>query len=135
MASDLEAVLQACRQAEREQALFYRSLAAQAEDAGDGALAERLQELHADEQHHLSRLTARLLETGAAPADLAGVRARAVPLGAWETAARRRERDEVERYAILLEQQLDPTTRALAEEILATERKHAEFLGGKWTPA
>lgn len=128
-------LLQLCRAAEREQALFYRALAAAAEEAGDPALAERLQELHADEQHHLSRLTARLLELGAAPDDLAAARIAAPPFRAWETAARLRERAEVKRYGELLEHDLEPATRALVSEILATERKHAELLRGKWTPA
>jgi rubrerythrin len=132
---DVPAMLQMCREAEKEQALFYRSLAVAAEEAGDAGLAERFQELHADEQHHLSRLTARLLELGAVPAELGHVRASGVPLHAWETAARRRERDEVKRYTILLEQRLDDATLALATEILGVERRHAEVLGGKWTPA
>jgi rubrerythrin len=135
MTSDIESVLQVCRAAEREQALFYRSLAGRAEEAGDAGLAERLQELHADEQHHLSRLTARLLELGAAPEDLGRIAPPGVPLAVWEAAARRRERDEVKRYATFAEQALDPATRALVEEILGVERKHAELLAGKWTPA
>jgi len=56
----LEALHEA-RAAEKEQAAFYRRLAAEAEALGDDALAERLNGLHADEQHHLSRLTARSL--------------------------------------------------------------------------
>lgn len=135
MLSDPTDVLRMCCEAEKGQALFYRSLAARAEDSGDAELAERLQELHADEQHHVSRLTARLLELGAAPPDLAHLRASDVPLRGWERIAKRREREEVERYSALLMQDLDPRTRALAEEILATESKHAELLGGKWTPA
>ncbi len=67
MTSDLIAALEEARAAEKEQALFYRALAAEAERRGDAALSERYNELHADEQHHLARLTARLLELGAAP--------------------------------------------------------------------
>lgn len=127
--------LQMCRSAEKEQALFYRALAAEAEERGDAERAERLNELHADEQHHLSRLTARLLELGASPAELDSARAQPTPYDAWETIARRRERDEVRRYEILLAQALDEATARLAREILETERHHAEELGGKWTPA
>ena len=62
--------LEQARAAEKAQALFYRALAAEAEARGNERLSERLNELHADEQHHLSRLTARLLELGATPDDL-----------------------------------------------------------------
>ena len=57
-----EALLEASRLREKAQTLFYRALAAQAIAAGDDDASERLNDLHADEQHHLSRLTARLLE-------------------------------------------------------------------------
>ena len=127
--------LHEARAAEKAQALFYRALAAEAEARGDDALSERLNELHADEQHHLSRLTARLLELGAAPADLAHVRPGAAPLDDWEDAARSREHDEVRRYEALLDQEMDDATAALVREILDTERRHAEHLGGKWTAA
>lgn len=135
MPSDVIRILQVCRTAEREQALFYRALASEAESAGDVMLAERLQELHADEQHHLSRLTARLLELGAVPDDLGPAHLAPVSLQQWETIASRRERDEVKRYRVFLEQTVDASTRSLVDEILATEQKHAEVLGGKWTPA
>jgi rubrerythrin len=127
--------LQRARAAEKAQALFYRALAALAEDAGDGALGERLNELHADEQHHLSRLTARLLERGARPAPLDDVRAPAVSLDGWEDAAAAREADEVARYEALAARELDEATAALVAEILETERHHAAGRGGKWTPA
>ncbi len=127
--------LQECRAAEKEQALFYRALAAAAEARGDDALSERFNELHADEQHHVSRLTARLLELGASPAELAPPRADAAALEGWEDEARGREKEEVRRYEALLAGEPDPTTAALAREILETERHHAEELGGKWTPA
>ena len=129
------AALEEARAAEKEQALFYRALAADAEERGDAELAERLNELHADEQHHLSRLTARLLELGAGLADLTGVTAEAVEADRWEAAARIREGAEVLRYERLLEGELDDATRALVEEIVDTERHHAEELGGKWTMA
>jgi rubrerythrin len=123
------------RAAEKDHALFYRSLASQAEDRGDAALSERLNGLHADEQHHLSRLTARLIELGHPLAELEGVRAAAPALDGWEEVARPREQAEVERYEAILGEPLDPHTRALVEEILTTERHHARELGGKWMPA
>jgi rubrerythrin len=134
--SDLTRALERCRAAEKAQALFYRALAAEAEARGDGALGERLNELHADEQHHLSRLTARLLELGAAPADLSHLRPERVGLDEWEGAARAREREEVRRYeALSTAAGLDERTARVVREILETERHHAEELGGKWTPA
>lgn len=135
MPTDLIRALHVCREAEKEQALFYRALAAEAEDRGDGDLGHRLHDLHADEQHHLSRLTARLLELGADAPDLAHVRAQPVPLEEWETAARRREKDEIRRYRVLLEQELDGATDALVRQILEVEEHHVTELGGKWTPA
>jgi rubrerythrin len=127
--------LQACREAEKAQALFYRALAAAAEARGDEALSERFNELHADEQHHLSRLTARLLELGASPADLSGVRPEVPAPEAWEPEARRREEEEVRRYQAFLAGGPEEATAALLREILETETKHAEHLGGKWTRA
>ena len=132
---DLAAALQRAREGEKEQALFYRALAAAAEERGDAALAERFNELHADEQHHLSRLTARLLELGAASRELSA-EAPPVALGGWEAAAEARERGEVARYEALLERGgVDDHTAALLREILDTERHHAAELGGKWTTA
>lgn len=132
---DLTGALERCRAAEKAQALFYRALAAEAEARGDGVLSERLNELHADEQHHLSRLTARLLELGAAPADLSHLRTDRVALDEWEDAARAREREEVRRYEELAAAALDGHTAGVVREILETERHHAEELGGKWTTA
>ena len=132
---DLVASLQRAREAEKEQAVFYRALAAAAEERGDATLAERFNDLHADEQHHLSRLTARLLELEAAPRELPPTVA---PFGldGWEEAAAARERGEVVRYEGLLERGgLDEHTAALLREILDTERHHAAELGGKWTTA
>lgn len=127
--------LQAAREAEKEQALYYRALAAEAENRGDDALSERYNELHADEQHHLSRLTARLLELGASPADLGHVRVSLTGMDGWEPAARLREEAEVLRYQALADEALDAETAGLVAEILETERAHAEHLGGKWTQA
>lgn len=130
--SDPLATLQRLRAAERAQAAFYRALAGRAEAAGVAPLAERLQGLHADEQHHFSRLTARLLELGAAGAPLDPPRQDLPDLSEWEVVAREREQAEVREYASLLAAELDDHTRALVEEILTAERKHAELLGGKW---
>jgi rubrerythrin len=132
---ELVASLQRAREGEKEQALFYRALAAAAEERGDAALAERFNDLHADEQHHLSRLTARLLELGAQPSELQPL---APPFGleGWEEVAEARERGEVARYEGLLERGgMDGHTGALLREILDTERHHAAELGGKWTTA
>lgn len=135
MSFELVGALEACREAEKEQALFYRGLATLAEEVGEGELANRFQELHADEQHHLSRLTARLVELGHLPADLSAVRGQAAEVVGWEEVARRREVDETRRYERLLGHPLDPQTRALLESIVEVERRHAEQLGGKWTMA
>jgi rubrerythrin len=135
MQPDLIHALEEARAAEKAQALFYRALAAEAEERGDEALSERLNELHADEQHHVSRLTARLMELGAAPAEL-GARSEPAMLEGWEGAARLREEAEVTYYLALLARGFaDGQTAALLGEILETERHHAEELGGKWTPA
>lgn len=131
----VSAALQAAREAEKEQALFYRALAAQAEERGDAVLSERFNELHADEQHHLSRLTARLLELGETPAALDHVRPRPAAMDTWEADARLREKAEVARYTELAALPLDPETAALVSGVLRVERAHAEHLGGKWTDA
>jgi rubrerythrin len=128
-------LLAEARAAEKAQALFYRALAAEAEERGDGALSERFNDLHADEQHHLSRLTARLLEMGAPLVELGDMKGERVGMDGWEPAARVREEAEVLRYEALLRQPLDEHTAALLREIVETERHHAEELGGKWTPA
>jgi rubrerythrin len=136
MTPDLTGALQAAREAEKEQALYYRALAAEAEARGDRVLGERYNELHADEQHHLSRLTARLLELGAVPADLSHVRVQLGGMDGWEPAARLREEAEILRYRELAAREgLDDATAALLREILSTEEAHAEHLGGKWTQA
>ena len=133
--ADVAGALADARAAEKDQALFYRALAAAAEDAGDAALSERLNGLHADEQHHLSRLTARLVEAGLGVVDLAGA-AHGVPgLDAWEGEARRREEAEVARYRALLQMELDERTAAMLREFLQAEERHAQELGGKWMGA
>lgn len=135
MSADDRPLLERCRRAAREQAVFYRRLASEAELRDDGDLAQRLHDLHADEQHHLSRLTARLIELGQQPADLGAVRAPAPGLDEWEPIAREREEEEVRRYEALLQEEMDDRTRTVVEEILGVERNHARELGGKWTVA
>ncbi|HUE96633.1 MAG TPA: ferritin-like domain-containing protein [Longimicrobiaceae bacterium] len=127
-------LLERARAAEKEQALWYRSLASRAEELSPD-LAQRFHDLHADEQHHLSRITARVLELGERPKDLAAVRAPAVDLDEWEPGVREREGEEIARYRRLLDEPLDEVTRALIEAILAVEEHHAAELGGKWTMA
>lgn len=121
--------LEAARASEREQAAFYRALAAEAEESGDALLAERLNGLGAEEQHQLSRLTERLVELGETPDSLDGPPARAAVLRGWEADARRLESGEQRRYELLLERNLDPATRRLVEDILRVERLHGETLG------
>ena len=133
---DLIAELEDARAAEKEQAHFYRTLAAEAEDRGDDAMSERFNELHADEQHHVSRLSARLLELGASLAELQQPDSSSARMDGWTAAASMREDDEVERYERLLQADgVDADTRALLQEILETERHHVTNLGGKWTTA
>lgn len=120
---------------ERAQARWYRTLSTRAEDAGDAAAAERLNELLADEQHHVSRLTARLLELGGAPAQRDGSGAPDASLEGWEEEARRREEEEVRWYEHALEEMDDEPTRTVLAEILESERHHLEELGGKWMSA
>jgi rubrerythrin len=131
----LVALLEEGREREKSQTLFYRRLAARAQDAGDEPAAERLNELHADEQHHLSRLTARVLELGGTPRDLRGVEAPETLWPDWEELARTREGGEVTWYQAALSSGLDPDTRAVLEEILSSERSHRSELGGKWMSA
>ena len=134
-AADVVALLEASRAREKAQTLFYRALAAHAAAGDDADATERLNDLHADEQHHLSRLTARLLELGHAPADLYGVAAPAAAFAGWEEVARAREADEVRWYEVVEGGALDGTTRATLAEILASERHHLSDLRGKWMPA
>lgn len=128
-------ILQQGRARELEQALFYRYLSSDAEAAGDTAAAERLNDLLADEQHHVSRLTARLLELGEKPAEARPARPVVPPLDDWEADARRREAEEVAWYEAALTQVEEPATAAVLAGILASERHHREWLSGKWVPA
>jgi len=128
-------ILRECREREKAQTLFYRALAAEAELQGASDMAERLNALHADEQHHLSRVTARILELGAEPTDLSELESSVVSLAEWEDEARRREEEEVHWYQELLVGDMDPATRGILEEILESEEHHRQELGGKWMPA
>ena len=127
--------LQDARRAEKQQALFYRALAAAAEEAGHAEAAEDLNGLHADEQHHLSRITVTLVEASAALAELGATERPPVSYADWKDHARAREEAEISRYETLLTLDLDENTAALISEILAVERKHAERLGGKYMSA
>lgn len=136
MTSDLMERLAEARRREKERTRLYRSRAAAAEDAGDAAASERLNGLHADEQHHLSRLTARILELGGSPEELPGGLVEGIDLDGWEADARAEEEEEVGYYeSLLAEPGLDDTTRGILHEILDSERHHLEHLGGKWMPA
>ncbi len=133
---NLVEILERSREREKAQTLLYRGLASEAADRGQERMAERLNELHADEQHHLSRLTARLLELGERPAELSRKPPPPVPFTEWPDRAREKEEEEVAWYSALLEEDvLDDQTRAVIEEILGSERSHREHLGGKWMPA
>ena len=133
--TDAPGVLEASRVREKGQTLFYRALAAQAVAAGDDDASERLNDLHADEQHHLSRLTARLLELGGRPRDLSAVPTPGGELEVWEVVARDRELDEVRLYEAASGLPLDASTHAVLVEILESERHHAKALRGKWMSA
>lgn len=123
------------RRAEKAQTLWYRALAARAEEQGDAAGSERFNGLHADEQHHLSRLTARLLEMGETLDDLREVARPPLPEGDVDEAVRGREQVEVVSYQALSDMDLDDVTRGVIDEILESEQHHARALGGKWMPA
>lgn len=129
------ALLHAARHEEKRQAQFYRALAAAAEDAHDDALSERANGLHADEQHHLSRLTVRLVELGEAVTDLSAEPSPVVAIDGWEDVAREREAAELARYGALLDRELDDKTRMMIDQFVEAEREHAQVLGGKWMGA
>ncbi len=137
MASQLIEELLLARGAEKEQALFYRALATEAEDKHDANTAERLNGLHADEQHHFARLSVRLMELGEEPPDipLPASKTSSAHLATWQADASVREQMEVERYEKLLKLDLDDETRDLLSATLSVEHHHLKSLGGKWTPA
>lgn len=132
--NDILALLrEACRR-EREQTLFYRALVGEAELAGDVQVAERLNELLADEQHHLARLTARILELGETP-DSGQPSPPAAKLMTWMADAEVREAAEVVWYEGVIDTLDDRATAGLLQEILQSERNHLNALGGKWMSA
>jgi ferritin-like metal-binding protein YciE len=128
--------LHEARALEKEQALFYRVLSAQAEEHGNTEDIEALNELLADEQHHLSRLSNRLVELGE---ELAALNDAHMPSDAiyenWRDVARIRERKEVARYEAMLQQELDDDTARMIRSFLDTERQHEAHLAGKYTDA
>lgn len=128
--------LHEARVLEKEQAQFYRVLSGRAEEQGNLADAEALNGLLADEQHHLSRLSVRLVELGE---DLPALSDQHLPSDAvypsWQAVARTRERKEIARYEHLLTLNLDPETAAMIRGFLETERQHEQNLGGKYTDA
>jgi rubrerythrin len=126
--------LETLRLSEKRQALFYRGLSALAEAADDAGLTQRFQDLHADEQHHLSRLTARILELGGRPVSLNDIPAPVLSLEGWEEVVRDCENEEILLYRALRDG-LDEVTRALVDDILSVEEHHRSELGGKWTLA
>ncbi len=127
-------LLEESRRRERSQTRFYRRLAAEAEVRGDAETAERMNALHADEQHHLSRLTARVLEMERSPSE-PPPETLDVRFETWKERAREREDEEISWYQSLLDEPLDGETRRIVKEILASERHHRRELGGKWMPA
>jgi rubrerythrin len=132
--SDMTDLLQEGRRRERAQAFFYRVLAGDAEAAGDAPMAERLNELLADEQHHVSRLTARLLELGEQLTD-ERTSVDVPDLASWQPVARIREEEEVRWYEGAVEGVEDEETSVMLNEILSSERHHRDDLAGKWMPA
>lgn len=135
IAQDVPSLLAESRRREKAQTQYYRALASVSESEGDGPVSERLNALHADEQHHLSRLTARLIELGETPEDLSTFPREEAEYAGWEDVARERELREIEWYEEISTVIDDPATRAVIIEILESERHHRRELGGKWMPA
>ena len=135
MSPSVIALLQQARRAEKEHSLFYRALASLAERDEDAQLAEDLNGLHADEQHHLSRLSVRLVELDQPLPSLDDSTTPGGNYPDWKPIARQRELAEVVFYQGLLAHELDPQTHALIEQILVAEQLHAEALAGKYMSA
>jgi rubrerythrin len=128
-------VLEESREREKAQTVYYRALAAHAVVGEDAEATERLNNLHADEQHHFSRLTARLLELGHVPRDLSVLAVSGGKLDGWEEEAREREAEEVRWYEAVTGLGLDEATLVVLGEILVSERHHLRDLRGKWMSA
>ncbi|HEY0674548.1 MAG TPA: hypothetical protein VGD27_19885 [Longimicrobiales bacterium] len=128
--------LHEARVLEKEQAQFYRVLSAEAEERGNAVDIEALNGLLADEQHHLSRLSVRLVELGE---ELAPLSDQNMPSDAiydsWQHVARIRERKEIARYETILQLPLDADTAAMIRGFLEVERQHEQHLAGKYTDA
>jgi hypothetical protein len=128
--------LHEARALEKEQALFYRVLSAQAEEQGNAADVEALNGLLADEQHHLSRLSVRLVELGEELAPLTDKHQESETVYTnWQEVARIRERKEIARYEEILTLDLDGETARMIEGFLLAEREHEKHLSGKYTDA
>ena len=128
--------LHEARALEKEQAQFYRVLSSLAEDEGNVEDIEALNGLLADEQHHLSRLSVRLVELGE---DLAPLSDEHMPSEAtystWRDVARIRERKEITRYEDMLKLPLDEETARMIAGFIEVEKQHEEHLAGKYTDA
>jgi rubrerythrin len=128
--------LHEARALEKEQAQFYRVLSAQAEEQENQPDIEALNGLLADEQHHLSRLSVRLVELGEDLAPLSdALMPSEVVYPSWQEVARIRERKEIARYEAILQMELDEETKKMIESFLVAERQHEEHLAGKYTDA
>ena len=130
------AALHEARALEKEQAQFYRVLSSLAEEEGSAEAIEALNGLLADEQHHLSRLSVRLVELGE---DLAPLNDAHMPSDAiyasWRDVARIRERKEIARYENILRMQIDEETARMIAGFVEVEKQHEEHLAGKYTDA
>lgn len=128
--------LHEARALEKEQAQFYRVLSAEAEEQGNLEDVEALNGLLADEQHHLSRLSVRLVELGEELAPLSDAKLPSDAVyPAWQEVARIRERKEIARYEAMLKLELDAETARMVRSFLEAEHEHERNLAGKYTDA
>ena len=128
--------LHEARALEKQQAQFYRVLSAEAEEQGNLEDVEALNGLLADEQHHLSRLSVRLVELGEELAPLSDAKLPSDAVyPAWHEVARIRERKEIARYEEMLQLELDAETAKMIRSFLETELEHEQHLAGKYTDA
>lgn len=128
--------LHEARALEKEQAQFYRALSAEAEEQGNLEDVEALNGMLADEQHHLSRLSVRLVELGEELAPLSDAKLPSDAVyPAWQEVARIRERKEIARYEGMLKLELDAETATMIRTFLETEHEHERNLAGKYTDA
>ena len=128
--------LHEARALEKEQAQFYRVLSAEAEEQGNLEDVEALNGMLADEQHHLSRLSVRLVELGEELAPLSDAKLPSDAVyPAWQEVARIRERKEIARYEAMLKLELDAETARMVRSFLEAEHEHERNLAGKYTDA